>query len=97
MPSPLHIKAVFAGFGFDLGFRSYSWPLPLPMFLPGSLPERLHTRKPRDARASSEPRRQGRLLQWLLSFDEDAFKRRRGRPWGASCILVATKRSVPRA
>jgi SAM-dependent methyltransferase len=95
------LKALFAECGFDVGFCSYYfWPLPLPMFLLRSLPERLRLRKspkPRDARVSSEHRRQGRLLRWLLSLEEGAFGRGRSMPWGASCILVATKRGIPRA
>ena len=95
------LKALFAECGFDVGFCSYYfWPLPLPMFLLRSLPERLRLRKspkPRDARVSSEHRRQGRLLRWLLSLEEGALGRGRSMPWGASCILVATKRGIPRA
>lgn len=95
------IKALFAECEFDVDLCSYYfWPLPLPMFLLRTLPERLRLRKApkaRDARVSSEHRRQNRLLQWLLSFEEGAFRRGRGVPWGASCILVATKRRGSRA
>jgi len=94
------LKELFSECGFDVGLCSYYfWPLPLPMFLFRNLPERLHFRrspKPRDARVSSEHRRQGRILQWLLSFDENAIGRGQSMPFGASCILVATKRTALR-
>lgn len=94
------LKALFSDRGFEVGLCSYYfWPLPLPMFLFRSLPERLHFRKspkPREARLSSEHRREGGLLRWLLSREEAAISHGRAVPFGASCILVATKRSAPR-
>lgn len=98
--STRQLKALFTQCGFDVGFCSYYfWPLPLPMFLLRSLPERLRLRnaaRPRDARVGSEHRNKGGLLDWLLSLEENAFVRGRRMPFGASCILVATKRNATR-
>jgi SAM-dependent methyltransferase len=94
------LRKLFAECGFDVGFCSYYfWPLPLPMFLFRSLHERLRfsrPSKPRAMRVSSEHRRRSRILQWLLSWEENAVRRGRRVPFGASCILVATKREAPR-
>jgi hypothetical protein len=67
------------------------------MFLLRSLPERVRLRRaprPREARVGSEHRRRGRLMEWLLSFEIDALGRGRRIPFGASCIVVATKRAA---
>lgn len=95
------LNSLFSDCGFDVGLCSYYfWPLPLPMFLLRSLPERLRLRrspKPRNIRVGSEHHRQGRILQWLLSLDETALSRGRSMPLGASCIVIATKRTAQRA
>jgi SAM-dependent methyltransferase len=92
------LEALFSQCGFEVGLCSYYfWPLPLPMFLLRSLPERVRLRRaprPREARVGSEHRRRGRLMEWLLSFEIDALGRGRRIPFGASCIVVATKRAA---
>lgn len=89
------LEALLARSGFNVGLCSYYfWPLPLPMFLLRALPERLRLRRaprPRAVRVGSEHRRRGRLLEWLLSFEAEALGRGRRVPFGASCIVVATK------
>jgi len=44
-------------------------------------------------RVASEHRREGGLLQRLLAGEERAFANGRAIPFGASCILVATRRA----
>jgi SAM-dependent methyltransferase len=95
------LEALFSECGFDVGLCSYYfWPLPLPMFLLRGLPERMRLRKapkPREARVGSEHRHHSRFLRWLLSFEVSALGRGHRVPFGASCIVVATKHAVSRA
>lgn len=89
---------LFHGCGFDVDFNSYYfWPLPPPMFLMRSLPERLGLRrasKPRNERISQEHRSGAGLLNRLLALEERALGKGRNIPFGASCILVASKRAA---
>jgi SAM-dependent methyltransferase len=87
----------FARNGFDVDLCSYYfWPLPLPMWLMRSIPDRL-SRSKADRSASSrveaEHRPAGRLLQSLLAPEVRALARGRSLPVGASCIVVATRRA----
>lgn len=94
------LEALLARSGFNVGLCSYYfWPLPLPMFLLRALPERVRLRRaprPRAVRVGSEHRRRGRLPEWLLSFEVNALGRGRRVPFGASCVVVATKHAVMR-
>jgi SAM-dependent methyltransferase len=80
--------------GFDVTFASYYfWPLPLPMLLLRCLPERLHLRQPKDRaeRAADEHGRSSRLMDAALDLERRRFARGRSMPFGASCVVAATK------
>jgi SAM-dependent methyltransferase len=91
------LRALFERCGYDVGLCSYYfWPLPAPMLLMRSLPERLGLRRGAGrtaARVAAEHRREGGLLQRLLAGEERALARGHGVPFGASCILSATRRA----
>ena len=91
------LRTLFQQCGYDVGLCSYYfWPLPAPMLLLRTLPERLGLRRGADrtqGRVASEHRREGGLLQRLLAGEERAFANGRAIPFGASCILVATRRA----
>ncbi len=83
--------------GFDVGLCSYYfWPLPLPMFLLRSLPEILHLHignKNREQRVAAEHGKSYGVLELLLSKEERLLRQGRRIPFGASCIVAATRRS----
>lgn len=87
----------FSQCGFDVDLCSYYfWPLPLPMWLLRSLPDRLsRSRADRTGRSrvNAEHRPSGSLLERLLSPEVRALARGRPVPMGASCIIVATRRA----
>src|SRR4249919_889787 len=91
------LRALFQQCGYDVGLCSYYfWPLPAPMLLLRTLPERLGLRRgaPRtQGRVAAEHRRESGLLQRLLVGEERAFANGRTIAFGASCILVATRRA----
>lgn len=87
----------FSRCGFDVDLCSYYfWPLPLPMWLLRSLPDRLSRSRADRAdrsRVNAEHRPSGSLLERVLSPEVRALARGRPVPMGASCILVATRRA----
>jgi len=71
-------------------------PLPAPMLLLRTLPERLGLRRDSgrtQGRVAAEHRRESGLLQRLLAGEARAFANGRRIAFGASCILVATRRA----
>lgn len=89
-----NFRRLFEDAGFDVAFCSYYfWPLPPAMWLSRTLPERLGRARPaREARVGSEHRRDSRLLQRALSWEESMLRGKRRMPMGASLILAATRR-----
>jgi SAM-dependent methyltransferase len=91
------LRELFGDCGFDVSFDSYYfWPLPPVMYLSRTLPELMGMRraaKRGNGRVSREHRRMGGLVDRLLSLETRAFRKGRNIPFGASCILVATKRA----
>lgn len=88
------IRRLISGCGYDVSFASYYfWPLPMPMLLLRSLPERLHLRAPRDRaeRAASEHGRRSRVMDAALEAERRRFAQAKPMPFGASCVVVATK------
>jgi SAM-dependent methyltransferase len=90
------LRALFERCGYDVGLCSYYFrPLPPAMLLLRSLPERLGLRRgPAQARVATEHAGGGTLLQRLLAREERAFAAGRALRFGASCLLVATRRSA---
>lgn len=91
------LRRLFERCGYDVGLCSYYfWPLPAPMLLLRSLPERLGLRRGAgrtQGRVAAEHRREGGLLQRLLAGEARALANGRTIPFGASCILVASRRA----
>jgi SAM-dependent methyltransferase len=86
--------------GFDVDLCTYFfWPLPAPMILLRGLPEALHlrARRPSRSRIASEHQHGGRLLEMILRPEATRLRLGRTIPWGASCIVVATRRDCARA
>jgi SAM-dependent methyltransferase len=90
------LRALFDRCGYDVDLCSYYFrPLPLPMLLLRCLPERLGLRRGGarpPARVAAEHRRKGTLLQRLLGPEERAIATGHALAFGASCLLVATRR-----
>jgi len=95
--TPGQLRTLFRQCGYDVGLCSYYfWPLPAPMLLLRTLPERLGLRRDSgrtQGRVAAEHRRESGLLQRLLAGEERAFANGRTIAFGASCILVATRRA----
>jgi len=91
------LRTLFQQCGYDVGLCSYYfWPLPAPMLLLRTLPERMGLRRDSgrtQGRVAAEHRRESGLLQRLLAGEERAFANGRTIAFGASCILVATRRA----
>jgi SAM-dependent methyltransferase len=89
------LQDLFRRCGFTVDLCSYTfWPLPLPMYLMRTLPERLHLRgagTPRRARVEGEHRQRGQFLERLLALEEKRLRQGRRMPFGASLIVAATK------
>ena len=92
------LRTLFDRCGYDVNLCSYYfWPLPPAMLLLRSLPERMGLRRggggSTQGRVTAEHRREGGLLQRLLAGEERALAKGRTIPFGASCILAATRRA----
>jgi SAM-dependent methyltransferase len=90
------ISALLDDGGFDVDMASYNfWLLPAPMYLLRCLPERLRGRRQeaRSERAGREHTQGGGLARRLLAPEPALLRRGIRVPFGASCIVAATRRA----